>query len=76
MGSYYSEKQKANIRIANIIHSGRNNKQELNINRIVYEVTKNFQVGELTVIKRIKLLQSIEEDFDIVGDTIVFKQKN
>lgn len=70
---YYSEKQRANLMIYKMIDNARKTKTEISINRLIFDVTNTFKIGEGTIIKRIELIKECDGDFDIIDKTIVFK---
>jgi hypothetical protein len=70
---YYSEKQRANMRIYNMLQSAKASGTDLEVNKVIFDLTEQFKIGEHAVMKRILLIQSVDKDFDIKDGTIVFK---
>lgn len=74
MANYYNEKKRAFLDLAKLLDKAKEErKKELKILNVTYWLTEKYEVGELTIMKRLKLLEQIRADFNIVGDTIVFK---
>ena len=68
--SYYQDKKKANVKISDILESLKRNKAEGSINAIILYITNNYAVSEKAVIERINLINKVEENLVITGDSI------
>lgn len=70
---YYTDKRRAYMRIYSIIDNSRKTKTEIHINKMILDLTNEINIGEKTILKRINLIQEVDNDFDIIEGVIVFK---
>ena len=75
MTSYYKNQRDAFFQLNDFLASARLNRTEIDINRLLIQLTDTFCVSEKCILKRLERIKRIEKDFSIIDDTIVWKQK-
>lgn len=63
--NYYIIKKRINLIINEKVNKARKEQKDLDINKLIYSLTLEYPISEKAVINRLKLIQSIEKDFDI-----------
>ena len=73
MASYYGEKRKMNISLNQILEAIKAKGITGSKNEIIFNLTNKFEVGELTIIKRLDFLTKIHNKMKIIDDEIYFE---